>query len=171
MIEYHDVEWGVPQHNDVKLFEALILEIAQAGLSWITILKKRENYRIAFDGFDPEVIALYNSDKLSGLMSNPGIVKNKHKISSTVSNAKAFIQIGQQFGGFDKYIWNFVNGRPIKNHRKHAHDLPAKTMESEIMSRDLRARGFKFVGPVICYAFMQSQGMANDHLVDCFRYH
>jgi DNA-3-methyladenine glycosylase I len=170
MIAYHDAEWGVPQHDDRVLFEFLILEGAQAGLSWSTILAKREAYRRAFSNFNPKTIALYDSARLEQLMANAGIVRNRLKISSTVQNARAFLAVQKEVGSFDAYIWQFVGGRPIINSLSATGQLPARTVESDKMSRDLLKRGFKFVGPTICYAFMQAVGMVNDHLVNCFRY-
>jgi DNA-3-methyladenine glycosylase I len=169
-IEYHDKEWGVPVHDDRKLFEMLILEGVQAGLSWITILKKRDNYRKAFDNFDARKIAKYNKRKIEQLLKNEGIVRNKLKINAAVINAKAFLKIKEEFGTFDKYIWQFVGSKPIINKRKSMKDIPAKTNESDAMSKDLLKRGFKFTGSTICYAFMQAVGMVNDHIVDCWRY-
>ncbi|MCB0174678.1 MAG: DNA-3-methyladenine glycosylase I [Anaerolineae bacterium] len=169
-IAYHDEEWGVPLHDDQRLFEMLILEGAQAGLSWITILRKRENYRLAFDHFDVETVARYDAAKIEELLANPGIVRNRRKIEATVQNAKAFLAIQEAFGSFDTYIWQFVGGQPIQNAWTSLSDIPAKTPESTAMSKDLRKRGFNFVGPTICYAFMQATGMVNDHVVDCFRY-
>ena len=169
-IAYHDEEWGVPLHDDQRLFEMLILEGAQAGLSWITILRKRENYRLAFDHFDVETVARYDAAKIEELLANPGIVRNRRKIEATVQNAKAFLAIQEAFGSFDTYIWQFVGGQPIQNAWTSLSDIPAKTPESTAMSKDLRQRGFNFVGPTICYAFMQATGMVNDHVVDCFRY-
>ncbi|MFZ5564547.1 MAG: DNA-3-methyladenine glycosylase I [Thermodesulfobacteriota bacterium] len=170
-IRYHDTEWGVPVHDDKKLFELLVLEGAQAGLNWLTILRKRPAYRAAFDGFDPERVARYDSRKIERLMADPGIVRNRLKITAAVTNAKAFLKVRETFGSFDAYIWSFVNGRPVVNAWKTTKQLPARTAVSEAMSRDLKKRGFAFIGPVICYAFMQSAGLVNDHLVDCFRYH
>ncbi len=170
VIEYHDREWGVPVHDDRLLFEFLILEGAQAGLSWTTILRKRESYRMAFDGFDPVVIADYDDTKVEELLANQGIVRNRRKILATIDNAKAFLQVQKEFGSFDAYIWRFVGNRPIRNSWMSLADLPAETPESRQMSSDLKKRGFKFVGPTICYAFMQAVGMVNDHTVDCFRY-
>jgi len=167
---YHDEEWGVPLHDDNMLFEFLILEGAQAGLSWITILKKRENYRAAFDNFDPKLVAEYDEDKIKELLSNPGIVRNKLKVRSAVSNAELFLGIQQEFGSFDAYIWEFIGGQPKINSWKNMAELPAITDEAETMSKELKKRGFKFIGPTICYAFMQAVGMVNDHTVDCFRY-
>jgi DNA-3-methyladenine glycosylase I len=167
---YHDLEWGVPVHDDLLLFEFLILEGAQAGLSWVTILKKREEYRKAFDDFDARSIASYDENKINSLLANPGIVRNKLKINSAVGNAKAFLAVQESFGSFDEYIWLFVDGRPLCNHFKTAADLPVSTRVSDLMSKDLKKRGFKFVGSTICYAFMQATGMVNDHTVDCFRY-
>lgn len=169
-IEYHDNEWGVPEHNDRKLFEMLILEGAQAGLSWITILRKRENYRKAFDNFDAQKIARYDANKIRELLDNEGIVRNKLKINAAIENARAFLAVQKEFGSFDAYIWQFVDARPIQNSRRDLQEVPAKTAESEAMSKDLLKRGFRFVGPTICYAFMQAVGMVNDHVVDCFRY-
>ncbi len=170
LIRYHDEEWGVPAHDDRTLFEFLILEGAQAGLSWDTILNKRENYREAFDGFDPQRIAGYDRRKMQQLLRNPGIVRNKLKVASAVGNAKAFLQAQKEFGTFDRYIWQFVGGKPRRNARKSPQQIPASTPESDAMSKDLKQRGFKFVGSTICYAFMQAVGMVNDHVVDCFRY-
>jgi DNA-3-methyladenine glycosylase I len=169
MIRYHDEEWGVPVHDDRRLFEFLILEGAQAGLSWETILNKRENYRAAYDGFDPEVVAKYGAKKVRQLLANAGIVRNKLKVAASIENAKAFLKVQKEFGSFDKYIWRFVDGKPKINLRKSLKDLPAKTAESDAMSADLRERGFKFVGSTICYAHMQATGMVNDHLVSCWR--
>jgi DNA-3-methyladenine glycosylase I len=170
MIAYHDAEWGVPQHDDRVLFEFLILEGAQAGLSWSTILAKRDAYRRAFSNFNPRSIARYDSRKLKQLMADAGIVRNKLKISSAVQNARAFLAVQKECGSFDAYIWQFVGGAPIVNSLSSTGQLPARTEESDSMSRDLLKRGFKFVGPTICYAFMQAVGMVNDHLVTCFRY-
>lgn len=167
---YHDAEWGVPVHNDRVLFEFLILEGAQAGLSWVTILKKRENYRAAFDQFDPQKIARYGQREHDALMANPGIVRNRLKIDSTIQNAKAFLAVQQEFGSFDKYIWGFVDGIPLQNSWSAFTAVPARTPESDAMSKDLKRRGFKFIGTTICYAFMQAVGMVNDHLVDCYRH-
>jgi DNA-3-methyladenine glycosylase I len=169
-IAYHDREWGVPCHDDRVLFEFLVLEGAQAGLSWDTILKKRENYRAAFDGFDPHKIARYNQRRLDSLMRNEGIVRNRLKILSVVKNAKAFLEVQKEFGSFDRYMWQFVGAMPRNNARKHLSEVPARTAESDAMSKDLKKRGFTFVGSTICYAFMQAVGMVNDHLVTCFRY-
>lgn len=167
---YHDTEWGVPVHDDRHLFEMLILEGAQAGLSWQTILKKRDNYRAAFDNFDAEKIARYNARQEAALMANAGIVRNRLKIAATIRNAKAFLKVRDEFGSFDKYIWSFVGGAPKQNARKSSKEVPARTPESDAMSRDLLKRDFKFVGSTICYAFMQAVGMVNDHLVTCFRH-
>lgn len=169
-IRYHDVEWGEPVHDDRLLFEFLILEGAQAGLSWATILKKRENYREAFSRFDPTLISRYGKRKQASLMSNPGIVRNRLKIESTIQNARAFLEVQDEFSTFDGYIWGFVEGQTRQNTRRSLKDVPAKTTESDAMSKDLKRRGFKFVGSTICYAFMQAVGMVNDHLVDCFRH-
>jgi DNA-3-methyladenine glycosylase I len=170
MVEYHDREWGVPVHDDRMLFEFLILEGAQAGLSWSTILKKRENYREAFDGFDAEKIARYDSRKVRELLANAGIVRNRLKISATIGNAKAFLAVRDEFGSFDRYIWGFVGGKTKINRWRSSERLPAMTAESDAMSKDLKRRGFRFVGSTICYAFMQATGMVNDHARDCFRY-
>jgi DNA-3-methyladenine glycosylase I len=169
-IHYHDTEWGVAVHDDRKLFEFLILEGAQAGLSWDTILTKRENYRTAFDNFDAVKIASYDELKLNELLQNTGIVRNRLKIASTVQNAKAYLAVVEDRGSFDSYIWQFVGGEPIINCWETLREIPAKTAESDWMSKDLRKRGFKFVGSTICYAFMQACGLVNDHLVSCFRY-
>lgn len=169
-IDYHDQEWGVPVHDDQKLFEFLLLEGAQAGLSWITILKKRENYRQAFDHFDPVKIACYDEQKIQDLLANEGIIRNRKKIEAAIENAKAFLAVQKEFGSFDRYIWQFVGGKPKKNAWKNLKDVPATSPESDAMSRDLKKRGFKFVGSTICYAFMQAVGMVNDHGTDCFRY-
>jgi DNA-3-methyladenine glycosylase I len=169
MIEYHDREWGVPVHDDRTLFEFLILEGAQAGLSWETILKKRENYREAFDNFEAKKIANYDRRKFRELMANPGIVRNRLKIDATISNAKAFLALQKQFGSFDSYIWKFVGGKTKKNSWRSSQRLPASTPESDAMSKDLRQRGFRFVGSTICYAFMQATGMVDDHSRHCYR--
>jgi DNA-3-methyladenine glycosylase I len=169
-INYHDKEWGVPVHNDSRLFEFLILEGAQAGLSWITILRKRENYRKAFDNFDPVKIAVYSNKKVELLLKNEGIIRNKLKVNAAVQNAKLFLKVQKEFGSFDKYIWQFVNGKPKINKWKSLKEVPATTIESDLMSKDLKKRGFKFAGSTICYAFMQAVGMVNDHITDCFRY-
>jgi DNA-3-methyladenine glycosylase I len=169
-IPYHDAEWGVPLHDDRRLFEFLILEGAQAGLSWETILKKRESYRKAFDDFDAERIARYTAKKVEKLMADSGIIRNRLKIDSAVSNAKAFLEVQREAGSFDKYIWSFVDGKPRVNKWRGLGDVPATTPESDAMSKDLKKRGFRFVGSTICYAFMQATGMVNDHAVSCFRY-
>jgi DNA-3-methyladenine glycosylase I len=169
-IRYHDEEWGVPAHEDRTLFEFLVLEGAQAGLSWDTILQKRENYRAAFDGFDPARIARYDRRKVKALLNNQGIVRNRLKIASAVKNAQAFLDVQKEFGSFDRYIWQFVGGKPKQNSRRSRSQLPARTPESDAMSKDLKKRGFNFVGSTICYAFMQAVGMVNDHLTDCFRW-
>ena len=170
MIDYHDKEWGVPTHDDRLLFEFLILEGAQAGLSWSTILKKRNGYRAAFNNFDSKKVASYDNNRLEELRNNSNIVRNKLKIGSAVINANMILDIKDEFGSFDKYIWKFVNDTPIQNKWAKIEEIPATTPESENMSRDLKKRGFKFVGPTICYSFMQAVGMVNDHTVDCFRY-
>ena len=169
-IDYHDKEWGVPVHDDKKLFEFLILEGAQAGLSWITILRKRENYRLAFDGFDPVKVARYDEAKITELLANPGIIRNKLKVRAAVTNAQAFLAVQEEFGSFDAYIWEFVGGKPRVNKFKTMAEIPAETEQSRAMSKDLKQRGFKFVGPTICYAHMQATGMVNDHVTGCFRY-
>jgi DNA-3-methyladenine glycosylase I len=169
-IPYHDEEWGVPLHDDRALFELLILEGAQAGLRWDTVLKKRARYREVFDGFDVQKVARYDKKKVRELLKDAGIIRNKLKIAATISNAQAFLKVQEEFGSFDKYIWQFVGGKPKQNARKTHNHLPAKTAESDAMSKDLQKRGFRFVGSTICYAFMQATGMVNDHLVDCFRY-
>ncbi|MDE1462251.1 DNA-3-methyladenine glycosylase I [Spartinivicinus poritis] len=168
--DYHDKEWGVPVHDDRLLFEFLILEGAQAGLSWSTILAKREGYRKAFDDFNAKKIANYSDKKIAKLLENPGIVRNKLKVNAAVVNAKIFLQTQAEFGSFDTYIWSFVNGKSIQNKWTSIQDVPASTKESDLMSKDLKKRGFKFVGSTICYAFMQAVGMVNDHTTDCFRY-
>ena len=169
-IAYHDLEWGTPVHDDRTWFEFLILEGAQAGLSWETILKKRENYRRAFDHFDPALVAAYDEDKIAALLADPGIVRNRQKIRSAIQNARAFLAIQEEFGSFDAYIWQFTGGRPIRNAWRSMSELPARTPESDRMSKDLARRGFSFVGSTICYALMQATGMVNDHEVGCFRY-
>ncbi|WP_281184883.1 DNA-3-methyladenine glycosylase I [Trichlorobacter lovleyi] len=168
--DYHDLEWGVPVHDDRLLFEFLTLEGAQAGLSWITVLRKRESYRAAFSGFDPELVARFDEQKVAELLANPGIVRNRLKIASTISNAHAFLQVQEQFGSFDAYLWRFVEGRPIQNSCRSIREVPASTPVSDSLSRDLKKRGFRFVGSTICYAMMQAVGMVNDHTVDCFRW-
>jgi DNA-3-methyladenine glycosylase I len=167
-IRYHDEEWGVPVHDDRVLFEYLILEGAQAGLSWNTVLRKRENYRAAFDRFDTHKIARYGDKKIAELMANEGIIRNRLKIHATIQNAKAFMEVQKEFGSFDAYLWRFVDGKPLQNQRKLG-DMPARTDISDKLSKDLLKRGFKFVGSTICYAYMQAVGMVNDHLVTCFR--
>ena len=169
-LNYHDHEWGVPVHSENVLFEFLILEGAQAGLSWSTILAKRENYRRAFADFDPARVAKFTEKKCAALMQDPGIVRNRLKISNAVTNARAFLAVQKEFGSFDTYVWTFVGGKPIVNQWTASSGVPAKTPESDAMSKDLKSRGFKFVGSTICYAFMQATGMVNDHLTNCFRY-
>jgi DNA-3-methyladenine glycosylase I len=169
-VAYHDAEWGVPLHSDKAFFEFLILEGAQAGLSWITILKKRAAYRAAFDRFDPRKVARYDEAKIAELLSDAGIVRNRLKIRGSVRNAQAFLAIQKEFGSFDAYVWQFVGGKPMNNRRRQMADVPARTEQSDAMSKDLAKRGFTFVGTTICYAFMQATGMVNDHLVSCFRY-
>jgi DNA-3-methyladenine glycosylase I len=169
-IAYHDREWGTPLHDDRGLFELHILEGAQAGLSWITILRKRESYRAAFDDFSPDKVAQYGEEKLARLLADSGIIRNRLKIEAAVLNAKAFLEAQRDLGSFDKYIWQFVNHTPLQNARRSMSDIPSSSKESDAMSKDLRKRGFKFVGTTICYAFMQATGMVNDHIVDCFRY-
>ncbi len=170
MIAYHDEEWGVPLHDDRKLFEFLVLDAFQAGLSWRTILHKRDNFRLAFDDFDARLIARYKKRKIGQLLQNAGIVRNRMKIEATVGNAKAFLGVQSEYGSFDSYIWQFVGGQPKQNRWRSLKRLPASTPDSDRMSKDLKERGFKFVGTTICYAFMQAAGMVNDHLVKCFRY-
>jgi DNA-3-methyladenine glycosylase I len=170
MIEYHDKEWGVPVHDDRRLFEFLILEGAQAGLTWQTVLNKRENYRRAFEGFHADKIACYGKEDVNRLLTDAGIIRNRLKISSTIQNARAFLEIQNEFGTFDVYIWQFVGGKPINHKIKTIKDIPTNTKESDLMSKDLIKRGFKFVGSTICYAFMQAVGMVNDHEIKCFRY-
>jgi DNA-3-methyladenine glycosylase I len=170
MTAYHDTEWGVPLHDDRALFEFLILEGAQAGLSWSTILRKRENYRAAFDGFDARKIARYGERKRAALMIDPGIVRNRLKIAAAIDNAAAFLKTQDEFSGFDAYVWRFVDGKPVRNRWRTMEDVPARTPQSDAMSKDLARRGFRFVGSTICYAFMQATGMVNDHLVTCFRH-
>ena len=170
-IEYHDTEWGVPVYDDDKLFEFLILETFQAGLSWITILKKRENFRQAFDNFDYQKIANYSESKYEELLQNEGIIRNKLKIKATITNAQLFMNVQEEFGSFSKYIWSFVDGSPIKNKFEKREEVPATTEISDIISKDLKKRGFKFVGSTVIYAHMQATGMVNDHTTDCFRYH
>jgi DNA-3-methyladenine glycosylase I len=169
-VAYHDKEWGVPLHDDLKLFELLILEGAQAGLAWITILRKRENYRAAFDGFDPDKVARYGKRKIESLLKDPGIVRNRAKVAGTVQNARAFAAVREEFGTFDRHLWSFVGGQPQENLRASMKDVPPETDESRAMSKDLKKRGFTFVGPTICYAFMQAAGLVNDHVATCFRH-
>ena len=170
MIDYHDQEWGFPLHDDQKLFEFLILEGMQAGLSWMTVLKKRENFRLAFDGFDPTVVSQYDQAKVEDLLTDAGIIRHRGKIEAAIQNSQAFLAVQSEFGSFDKYMWQFVGGKPKVNSWKTMQELPAKTDDSAAMSKDLLKRGFKFVGPTICYAHMQATGMINDHTIDCFRY-
>jgi DNA-3-methyladenine glycosylase I len=169
-VRYHDEEWGVPLHDDRGLFEFLILEGAQAGLSWSTILNKRENYRRAFDGFDPAAVARYDEAKIAALLADPGIVRNRLKVNAAVRNAQAFLAVQEAFGSFDAYVWRFVDGVPRQNAWDSLRDVPAETAESGALSKDLKRRGFTFVGPTICYAFMQAVGLVNDHVTGCFRY-
>jgi len=166
---YHDTEWGVPQYDDQRLFEFLLLEGAQAGLSWVTVLRKREAYRAAFDGFDPVRVAAYGAEKMADLMQNPGLIRNRLKLTSSVNNARAFRAVQEQFGSFDQYLWRFVEGRPISNVWPGLADLPPRSPISDRLSNDLKRRGFTFVGPVICYSYMQAVGMVNDHIAGCFR--
>ncbi len=168
--KYHDEEWGVPVHNDRVWYEYIVLDGAQAGLSWSTILRKRENYRKAFAGFDPVKVAKFDKRKVERLLKNPGIVRNRLKVESAVKNARAFLKVQKEFGNFDAYIWRFVGGKPKQNRWRTLKQIPAETAESKVMSKDLKSRGFSFVGPTICYAFMQAAGMVNDHLVTCFRH-
>ncbi len=169
-VAYHDEEWGVPAHDDRTLFEFLILEGAQAGLSWSTILKKRDNYRRAFDGFDPAAVAAYDEARIAALLADRGIVRNRLKVRAAVRNAQSYLRVQQEFGRFDTYVWGFVGGRPIVNHWQSLREVPAETAESRALSQDLQRRGFTFVGPTIIYAYMQAVGMVNDHLVSCFRH-
>ncbi|WP_027415721.1 DNA-3-methyladenine glycosylase I [Aneurinibacillus terranovensis] len=169
-IEYHDAEWGVPVHDDQKLFEMLILEGVQAGLSWITVLKKRENYRKAFDNFDARKIAAYDEHKIQELLNNEGIIRNRIKINAAIGNAQSFLRVQDEFGSFDRYIWEFVGGTPLLNHWSSLAEVPASTPMSDQMSKALKKRGFKFVGSTICYSFMQATGMVSDHVMECFRY-
>lgn len=169
-VAYHDEEWGVPLHDDRRLFEMLVLEGAQAGLSWLTILKRREGYRRAFDRFDPRKVARYGADDVARLLADDGVIRNRLKIRSAVTNARAFLKVQEEFGSFDRYVWRFVDGRPVQNAWTTLEELPARTALSDAMSQDLKARGFSFVGSTICYAHMQATGMVNDHLVDCFRH-
>ena len=168
--KYHDEEWGVPLHEDLKLFEFLVLEGMQAGLSWSTVLRKRENFRRLFAGFDPERVALFDSQRIELLLQDPSIIRNRRKVEGAVTNARAFLKVSEEFGSFDEYIWRFVDGRPLINRWESLSQLPATSPESILLSKDLVARGFKFVGPTICYAHMQATGMVNDHLVSCYRY-
>ena len=170
MVLYHDTEWGVPLHTDRKLFEFLLLDTFQAGLSWRTILHKRSNFKKAFDNFNAKKIAMYNAKKVRALLDDVGIVRNRLKVSAAIENARLFLLLQKEYGSFDVYIWQFVGGRPLQHKRRHMKDIPAHTKESDAMSKDLKKRGFRFVGSIICYAFMQAAGMVNDHLVDCFRH-
>jgi DNA-3-methyladenine glycosylase I len=170
MIEYHDTEWGMPLHDDQKHFEFLVLDAAQAGLSWRTVLYKRENYRKAFAGFDPAKVARYTEQRVAKLLENPGIIRNRLKVESAVTNARAFLEVQKEFGSFDKFAWRFVDGRPHVNHFGASSEIPARSEESDAMSKELKVRGFSFVGSTICYAYMQAAGLVNDHLVTCFRY-
>ena len=170
MLRYHDTEWGVPLHDDRKLFEFLVLDAFQAGLSWAIVLKKREGFRKAFDNFDPRKVAKYDSRKVKALLADAGIIRNRMKIEATIANAREFLAVQREFGSFDRYIWQFVGGRPKKNNWRTLKLLPARSEESDAMSKDLKDRGFRFVGSTICYAFMQAAGMVNDHLAGCFRY-
>jgi DNA-3-methyladenine glycosylase I len=169
-VPYHDREWGTPLHDDRRFFELLVLEGAQAGLSWLTILKKRDAYRKAFHGFDPRKVARYDAKKVARLLGDDGIIRNRLKIEAAITNARAFLTVQREFGSFDAYVWRFVGGKPIQNRRRSVKEVPARTAESDAMSDELRKRGFRFVGSTICYAFMQAAGMVNDHLVSCFRY-
>jgi len=169
-IEYHDTEWGLPVHDDIKLFEMLILEGAQAGLSWLTILKRRKTYRVAYDEFDPVKMAAWASAKIENLLKDPGIIRNRLKVEAARTNAQAFLKVVEEFGSFNAFIWSFVGGKPTQNSWKTIREIPATTPESDSMSKELKKKGFKFVGSTICYAFMQAVGMVNDHTVDCFRY-
>jgi DNA-3-methyladenine glycosylase I len=170
LVAYHDEEWGTPSHDDRHLFEFVTLEGAQAGLSWMTILRKREGYRSAFEGFDPARVARFSPRKIEGLLKDPTIVRNRLKVESTVNNAQRLLEVQREFGSFDAYIWQFVDGAPIAGRRRKLGDLPSETPESTAMSKDLKRRGFRFIGPTVCYAFMQATGMVNDHVTSCFRY-
>jgi DNA-3-methyladenine glycosylase I len=167
---YHDTEWGVPVYDDRKIFEFLVLESAQAGLSWITVLRKRENYRKCFAGFEPRKVARFTAWDVQRLLQNPGIIRNRMKIEAAINNARCFLQVQKEFGSFARYIWSFVGGRPLRNRWRKLSDLPAKTKEAGLLSQDLKARGFKFLGPTVIYAHMQATGMVNDHTIDCFRF-
>jgi len=169
-LQYHDEEWGAPLHDDRRLFEMLVLEGAQAGLSWITVLNKRERYREVFDFFDAEKIAAYDDAKIASLLQDPGIIRNRLKVQAAVTNARAYLRVRDEYGSFNRYIWQFVDGKPIVNHWQTLRELPAQTALSDAMSKDLKQRGFKFVGSTICYAYMQAVGMVNDHTVDCWRW-
>jgi len=169
-LNYHDTEWGVPLHDDIKLFEMLLLEGAQAGLSWLTILKRRETYRVAYDDFDPVKITKWNSEKINLLLKDPGIIRNRLKIEAAMANARAYLQITDEFESFDEFIWSFVGGKPIQNSWQEMGQIPTTTPQSDRMSKELKVRGFKFVGPTICYAFMQAVGMVNDHMTTCYRH-
>jgi DNA-3-methyladenine glycosylase I len=169
-VAYHDLEWGVPLHDERRLFEFLVLEGAQAGLSWMTILRKRDSYRDAFAGFDPIQVARFDEAKFQELLQNPGIMRNRLKIQAAIANARAFLEVQREFGSFDAYVWGFVGGKPIQNHWESLSELPAQTADSQALSKDLKKRGFRFIGPTICYAFMQAVGMVNDHTVDCYRH-
>ena len=171
MIEYHDTEWGVPVHDDRKLFEFLVLDAAQAGLSWRTVLLKRENYRKAFDNFDAEQVARYTGKRVEKLLANPGIIRNRLKVNSAVTNARTLLKVREEFSSFDRYIWHFVGNKTRNNHFKSMKEIPATSKESDAMSKDMKQRGFTFCGSTICYAFMQAAGLVNDHFVGCFRYH
>lgn len=170
LLEYHDKEWGVPVHDDRRLFEFLVLEGAQAGLSWLTVLKKRENYRKALHSFNPSNVARYTNSDLKRLLANPGIIRNRLKLIAIMTNARRFLQTQEQFGSFDEYVWSFTGGATIRHRFRWLHQIPARTKESDMMSKDLRKRGFKFAGSTICYAFMQAVGMVNDHVTECYRY-
>ncbi len=170
LLKYHDHEWGAPVTNDRKIFEFLVLESAQAGLSWITVLRKREGYRKAFAGFDPKKVAQFTKRDVARLLKNPDIIRNRLKIEAAINNAKIFLEVKEEFGSFSKYMWGFVNGKPLDGKRKKLKDIPSVTKEAEIWAKDLKKRGFKFLGPTVCYAHMQAVGMVNDHTTDCFRY-
>ncbi len=170
MIAYHDTEWGVPLHDDHKLYEFIVLDGAQAGLSWSTVLRKRENYRKAFRGFDPEVVARFGKQDVARLLKDPGIIRNRLKIESAITNARSFLEVREAYGTFDAYIWQFTGGKTLQHRCRRLRDIPSTSPESDTMSKDMKKRGFKFVGTTICYAFMQAAGLVNDHLVECFRY-
>lgn len=170
LMQYHDEEWGVPVRDDIKLFEFLVLECSQAGLSWLTVLRKRQHYRVAFDNFDPKVVAGYDEEKLAQLLNDAGIIRNRRKIEAAIHNAKAFLAIQQEFGSFDTFCWGLIGGKPVQNAWLSVKEIPSQSIEAVSMSNELKRRGFRFIGPTVCYAHMQATGMVNDHTIDCFRY-